>query len=108
VAASPPPPAVDGNRAWARAEPTRADLEAALLGHVAGWRDKYPDVPVEYAVSRGDPGTLLTAWSRHAQLVVVGCRGHGTALRSMLGSVTRKLIRHAGCPVLIARPCACS
>lgn len=80
----------------------RAELAAALLSHVAGWRDKYPDVQVEYAVGRGSPGAVLTSWSRHAQLVVVGSR-HGCALGSLLGSVGLQLILHADCPVLIAR-----
>jgi nucleotide-binding universal stress UspA family protein len=81
----------------------RAELEKALLGHIEGWRDKYPDVQVEYAVDSGSPGAVLTSWSRQAQLVVIGSRGHRRALGLLLGSVGLQLIHHADCPVLIAR-----
>jgi nucleotide-binding universal stress UspA family protein len=86
----------------------RAELETALVSHVAGWRDKYPDVQVEYAVGSGSPGAVLTSWSRQAQLVVVGSRGHGPTLGPLLGSVGLQLIHHADCPVLIARTRSCS
>jgi nucleotide-binding universal stress UspA family protein len=87
-------------------DPTRvqAELQAALIGHVAGWRDKFPDVPTEYAVGQGSPGAVLTCWSRHGQLVVVGSRGHGPTAGLLLGSVGLQLIHHSDCPVLIARP----
>jgi nucleotide-binding universal stress UspA family protein len=92
----PPPMGYDTTR-------IRGELETALVGHVAGWRDKYPDVPVEYVVGTGSPSAVLTACSRHAQLVVVGSRGHGPALGLLLGSVGLQLIHHADCPVAIAR-----
>ncbi|HEV7899595.1 MAG TPA: universal stress protein [Planosporangium sp.] len=81
----------------------QADLQAALIGHVAGWHDKYPDVPVEYVVGQGSPGAVLTCWSRHAQLLVVGGHGHGPTAGLLPGSVGLQLIHHADCPVLIAR-----
>jgi nucleotide-binding universal stress UspA family protein len=85
----------------------RAELETALLSHIAGWRDKYPDVQVEYAVGSGSPGAVLTAWSRQAQLVVVGSRGRGPVVGPLPGSVGLQLIHHADCPVLIARTRSC-
>ncbi|NJC67446.1 universal stress protein [Planosporangium flavigriseum] len=80
-----------------------ADIRSALVGQVAKWRDKYPDVPVEYAVIQGSAAAALTDQSRRAQLVVVGSRGHGRAAGLLLGSVGLQLIHHADCPVLVAR-----
>ncbi|NJC73312.1 universal stress protein [Planosporangium thailandense] len=96
----------------ARVRPHRADssgartwagLEMALLGEVAGWHDKYPEVSVEHTIAKGSPAAVLTAWSRYAQLVVVGGPDHRPACRLPAGSVGRQLIRHADCPVLLAR-----
>jgi nucleotide-binding universal stress UspA family protein len=69
--------------------------ESAPRDLVADWRDAYPDVPVGYAAGRGSPDSVLTWWSRRAQLMVVD--GHEYA------SAPSRLIRHAHCPVLIAR-----
>ena len=38
-----------------------------------------------------------------AGLIVVGSRGHGGVKRSLMGSVSDSVVRHAHCPVLIVR-----
>ena len=73
---------------------------AALL---APWRDKFPTVRVDTLVSCGDAGRVLVGTSHTAQLLVVGSRGLGTFVGTVLGSVTTQLLHHADCPVLIAR-----
>jgi nucleotide-binding universal stress UspA family protein len=81
----------------------RADLRIELVDQLAGWRDKHPDVPVEYLLQEGSAGGVLTSASRHGQLVVVGTRGHGVTSGLLLGAVGLQLLHHAECPVLIAR-----
>lgn len=69
-------------------------------------RAKHPDlhdVLVELQVIEGGPAAVLAEKSMHAQLVIVGARGHGGFDGLLLGSVGLELLHHADCPVLIAR-----
>ncbi|HTZ15816.1 MAG TPA: universal stress protein [Mycobacterium sp.] len=46
-------------------------------------------------------GPALFDLSTHAQMMVVGCRGHGRVERILLGSVSAGLIHHGHCPVAV-------
>ena len=43
------------------------------------------------------------AWERNAQAMVVGTHGYGPLGEVVLGSTSRQVIRHAACPVIVAR-----
>jgi nucleotide-binding universal stress UspA family protein len=73
------------------------DLDAALTP----WRGKYPGVDVTALVQPGGPAKNLVDVSRDAGLVIVGSRGHGALVGSLLGSVGLHLLHHAECPVMI-------
>jgi nucleotide-binding universal stress UspA family protein len=75
-----------------------------LDNQLAPWREKFPEVPVETMLSHDSAAAALVRASQHAQLVVVGTRGHGTLAGAFLGSTGMQLLHHADCPVLIARP----
>jgi len=77
---------------------------AALSEQLAGWRDKYPDVPVQHIVVHGRPAPILLAHTHDAQLVVVGSRGRHGLTSLVLGSTSRALIAHSKCPVVVVRP----
>jgi nucleotide-binding universal stress UspA family protein len=80
------------------------DEEERLLGEaLAGWREKYPDVPVQRRLVEGRPGEVLVAESAGADLVVVGSRGRGGFAGLLLGSTSQQVLQHAGCPVAIVR-----
>lgn len=53
----------------------------------------------------GSPAEVLVrdAENHQSDLIVVGARGVGAVERILLGSVSESVLRHAGCPVLIAR-----
>ena len=57
------------------------------------------------ATPLGSPAELLVrdAAEHQSDLIVVGARGLGAVERIVLGSVSESVLRHAGCPVLIAR-----
>jgi nucleotide-binding universal stress UspA family protein len=60
-------------------------------------------VGIERQVSEGAPATVLVDESRHADLLVVGSRGHGGFAGLLLGSVSQQCAQHAACPVVIVR-----
>jgi nucleotide-binding universal stress UspA family protein len=78
-------------------EAAAEDLNAAL----APWREKYPTVAVEALIGPGSPAKNLVELSGEAGLLIVGSRGHGALVGSLLGSVGQQLINHADCPVMI-------
>jgi nucleotide-binding universal stress UspA family protein len=77
--------------------------ERKLVEAVAPWREKYPDIEVAPEAIGVHPAEMLTAASAYAALVVVGARGHGVLPGVRLGSVSQAALRHASCPVVIAR-----
>jgi nucleotide-binding universal stress UspA family protein len=46
---------------------------------------------------------IRLATERDAAVIVVGRHGHRALTEALIGSTTRELIRHAPCPVLVAR-----
>jgi len=79
------------------------EVRAELIRTVAPWRSRYPQVPVEYALSPGSAAEFLTDLSHRAQLMVLGSRGSNGFTGLLLGSISQHLIHNAGCPALIAR-----
>lgn len=78
--------------------------ELPVAETIAGLSEKYPDVQVEQIYRNGDPAKILADLSRDASLVVVGSRGHRAPVTTLIGSVGRRLVEHAQCPVAIVSP----
>jgi len=62
-----------------------------------------PEIPVDLTVTEGHPAFVLTEAAGHAELLVVGSRGHGALAGMVLGSVSEYCAAHAPCPVVVVR-----
>ncbi|MFJ2837755.1 MULTISPECIES: universal stress protein [Nocardia] len=82
----------------------QASDQALLAERLAGWNEKYPDVPVTHRVYPADARQHLQEWSDSAQMVVVGSHGWGGLRGLVLGSTSNWLVQHAHCPVMVAHP----
>jgi nucleotide-binding universal stress UspA family protein len=60
-------------------------------------------VTVERRIVEGYASSVLVDASAHADLLVVGSRGHGTFADALIGSVSQNCAHHAKCPVVIVR-----
>ena len=74
-----------------------------LAESLAGYEEKHPDVSVERRLPDASPLDTLVELSETAAVVVVGSRGR-TGLQALSGSVSRAVVEHAHCTVVVARP----
>ncbi len=81
-------------------ETARSAVEAAAARVIS----RRLDLTTRVHVLGGDPRQVLIELSQHAHLVVLGSRGRGVVRSLLLGSVSAAVSKHAGCPVVVARP----
>lgn len=86
---------------WSAAEEQE---QVALAEAVAGFAAEYPTVDVRRYVVRGRPVAELARQSENAALLVVGTRGRKRLSAEVLGSVSRRLLHDARCPVAVIPP----
>ncbi|MCE7004677.1 universal stress protein [Kibdelosporangium philippinense] len=75
-----------------------------LAQRLAGWQEKYPDVPVTRVVTKGRPVRALLDYDEQAQLIVVGSRGLGGYHGMLLGSTSQALMHYTLTPLAVVRP----
>jgi nucleotide-binding universal stress UspA family protein len=64
---------------------------------------EFPSVVLRTRSVEGHPTEALVEASRHADLLVVGNRGHGEVAGLLLGSVSQHCAAHAASPVVVYR-----
>jgi nucleotide-binding universal stress UspA family protein len=60
-----------------------------------------PSVEHEEVVVEGQAAKALLSNAGDAELLVVGRRGHGSFREMLLGSISRQVVVHAKCPLVI-------
>jgi nucleotide-binding universal stress UspA family protein len=73
----------------------------AIAESVAGLREKYVDVQVDFELGRGPAAAYLTHASERATLLVVGSRHRSTPGALLFGAVSRAVVEHASCSVAV-------
>jgi len=82
-------------------EPSAGEDEASARRLVdTAVADVGPDVTVRSRVAAGDPSAELLAATQGAVLVVVGPRGAGRGLWTLLGAVGQTILRHCASPTV--------
>lgn len=82
-------------------EDVAATAEQALHESVDRELQGRADLEVEHIASQGYPPKVLLDHAKSADLLVVGSRGHGGFIGTLLGSVSLHCVTHATCPVVV-------
>jgi nucleotide-binding universal stress UspA family protein len=80
-----------------------ADALTMLTDIIEPLGAEFPSVAIRPVVLEGHATEVLVEASRHADLLVVGSRGHGEFSGMLIGSVSHHCASHAASPVLIYR-----
>lgn len=79
-----------------------AVLEEELTARLEAARKRLdPEIEASVVLEHGEPADALALHGVELDMLVIGSRGHGLALRTVLGSVSAKVMRLAPCPVLV-------
>jgi nucleotide-binding universal stress UspA family protein len=76
-----------------------SELETAIASAFAGEEPR----AVERRLVEGDAAETLVSEAEGADLVVVGSRGRTGLKSALLGSVSRHVVDHARCPVVVVK-----
>jgi nucleotide-binding universal stress UspA family protein len=80
------------------------EAEAVVEQALSRVRELDPDLPCEGSALNGWPQAVLVEEAKGVLLVVVGRRGHGALASLLLGSVSRHVVDHSPCPVIVVPP----
>ncbi len=77
-----------------------AAIDRVVADLPASWQDK-----VTRRVEAGDAGAMIVWVAEHegTDVIVIGSHGHGLFKRLVLGSVSKHVMHHSPCPVLLVR-----
>ncbi len=105
------PPRAVGGAGWivpdeAMLADQAAVMERRLDDVLAAAAPLLEGLELERRVVHGAPVPALLEAAAHADLLVLGTRGHGGFVGLLLGSVSQQCAHHAPCPVVIVPPAA--
>ena len=81
------------------------DHARLMMERLRQFRPCTPDLAVEYRQEEGEPAELILRMAEEQQcdLIVMGTHGRHGIGRVLLGGFAERVLRRAGCPVLIVR-----
>jgi nucleotide-binding universal stress UspA family protein len=84
--------------------PADSEARADALAEARSWTEGR-GIEATFIEGHGDPAEVIVqeAEQSGADLIIVGTRGHGTAKRILLGSVSTHVVHNAPCDVLVVR-----
>jgi nucleotide-binding universal stress UspA family protein len=85
-------------------EVARDIAESVTARAAATARAIAPEIDVTEVTLIGDPAARLLDAAEAAESLVIGSRGHGVIVGTLLGSTGLQLLHHADCPVYVDRP----
>jgi nucleotide-binding universal stress UspA family protein len=85
---------------WAH---VKRETESTLERYAEKLRER--GLEVETLACEGYPATVIEeeAKEQHADLIVIGTRGHSGLKHLLLGSIAERVVQHAPCPVLTVK-----
>ncbi len=75
----------------------RREMEVATLA------DEFPDVEIRWSIYDAPAAEVLVNASYTADLMIIGSRGRGGFVATLLGSTSQAVLAHAVCPVRVVR-----
>ncbi len=100
-------PPSGGGYGWAPAavmdEANYDEIAAKTLAEAVSEAGPLAGVSIRQHVVADLPAPALLSAAAGADLLVVGCRGHGGFAGALLGSVSQHCVHHAPCPVVVIR-----
>jgi nucleotide-binding universal stress UspA family protein len=94
-------PTPSGVAVWQEDDGHKVLEQAVKLAEDAVPRDR--EISIASEVKCSPPVPTLVDLSEGAEMIVVGCTGHGAVARVLLGSVSSGVVRSAKCPVAVIR-----
>jgi nucleotide-binding universal stress UspA family protein len=94
-------PTPSGVAVWQEDDGHKVLEQAVKIAEDAVPRDRRISIASEVKCS--PPVPTLVDLSEEAEMIVVGCTGHGAVARVLLGSVSSGVVRSAKCPVAVIR-----
>ena len=92
-----------GSFPWGQSVDLTEKSRELLAKAVADVTAAHPDVKISQHVSAGNAAATLIEFSKEADLVVVGAKGHGGFTGMLIGSVSQHVLAHSACTVVVVR-----
>ncbi|MEV4471846.1 universal stress protein [Nonomuraea sp. NPDC049504] len=86
------------------ADEIHATRHEMVRGRIAPWEARHPEVNLVEDIQNAHPVDALTGTA--CDLLIVGSHGRGALGSLLLGSVSRGVLHHARCPVVVVRGAA--